>query len=84
MGFSRQEYWSGLQFPPPGDLPDPGMGPRIPALQADSSLPDSTGKPPAEQVRWRSEPEGSVIKTFPDKERDSKGPGTWGGHMAWP
>ena len=28
MGFSRQEYWSGLPFPPPGDLPDPGMEPK--------------------------------------------------------
>ena len=35
MGFSRQEYWSGLPFPPPGDLPDPGMEPRSPALQAE-------------------------------------------------
>ena len=34
--FSRQEYWSGLQFPSPGDLPDPGIKPRSPALQADS------------------------------------------------
>ena len=32
MGFSRQEYWSGLPFPFPGDLPDPGMEPRSPAL----------------------------------------------------
>jgi len=32
MGFSRQEYWSGLPFPPPGDLPDPGIEPRSPAL----------------------------------------------------
>ena len=31
-GFSRQEYWSGLPFPPPGDLPDPGMEPTSPAL----------------------------------------------------
>ena len=30
MGFSRQEYWSGLPFPPPGDLPDPGMEPTSP------------------------------------------------------
>ena len=37
MGFSRQEYWSGLPFPYPGDLPDPGIEPRSPALQADSS-----------------------------------------------
>ena len=35
MGFSRQEYWSGLPFPSPGDLPDPGMEPGSPALQAD-------------------------------------------------
>ena len=32
MGFSRQEYWSGLPFPSPGDLPDPGIEPRSPAL----------------------------------------------------
>ena len=37
MGFSRQECWSGLPFPPPGDLPDPGIEPVSPALQADSS-----------------------------------------------
>ena len=36
MGFSRQEYWSGLPFPSPGDLPDPGTDPGSPALQADS------------------------------------------------
>ena len=35
-GFSRQEYWSGLPFPFPGDLPDPGIKPGFPALQADS------------------------------------------------
>jgi len=34
--FSSQEYWSGLPFPSPGDLPDPGIKPRSPALQADS------------------------------------------------
>ena len=36
MGFSRQEYWSGLPFPSPGDLPDPGIEPGSPALQADA------------------------------------------------
>ena len=36
MGFSRQEYWSGLPFPPPGDLPDPGVNPASPTLQAGS------------------------------------------------
>ena len=38
MGFSRQEYWSGLPFPSPGDLPDPGIEPGSPALQADATL----------------------------------------------
>ena len=36
LGFSKQEYWSGLPCPPPGDLPDPGIEPTSPALQADS------------------------------------------------
>ena len=36
MGFSRQEYWRGLQFPSPGDLPDPGIEPGSPAFQADA------------------------------------------------
>ena len=36
MGFPRQEYWSGLPFPSPGDLPDPGIKPMSPALQVDS------------------------------------------------
>ena len=36
IGFSRQEYWSGLPFPSPGDLPDPGIEPGSPALQAES------------------------------------------------
>ena len=36
MGFSRQVYWSGLPFPSPGDLPNPGIEPRSPALQADA------------------------------------------------
>ena len=35
MDFSRQEHWSGLPFPSPGDFPDPGLEPRSPALQAD-------------------------------------------------
>ena len=45
MGFSRQEYWSGLPFPSPGDLPDPGAGPRSPALQADALTSEPPGKP---------------------------------------
>ena len=38
MGFSRQECWSGLPFPSPGDLPDPGIEPGSPALQADATV----------------------------------------------
>ena len=45
MGFSRQEYWSGLPFPSPGDLPNPGTEPRSPVLQADSLLSKPPGKP---------------------------------------
>ena len=45
MEFSRQEYWSGLPFPSPGDLPDPGIEPRSPALQADALLSEPPGKP---------------------------------------
>ena len=36
MGFSRQEYWSGLSFPSPGDLPNPGIKPGSPVLQTDA------------------------------------------------
>ena len=42
MGFSRQEYWSGLPFSSPGDLPDSGIKPRSPALEADAL----TSEPP--------------------------------------
>ena len=45
MGFSRQEYWSGMTFPTPGDLPGPGMEPGSPASQAESLLTEPTGKP---------------------------------------
>ena len=44
MGFSRQEYWSGLPFPSPGDLPDPGMEPGSPALEADTLTSEPPGK----------------------------------------
>ena len=43
--FSRQGYWSGLPFPFPGDLPNPGMEPWPPALQADSLLSEPPGRP---------------------------------------
>ena len=53
MGFSKQEYWSGLPFPSPGDLPDPRIEPRSPALQADSLPSEPPGK---------SKPEGNLAR----------------------
>ena len=49
IGFSRQEYWSGLPFPSPGDLPNPGIEPRSPALQADAL----TSEPPGKLLRLK-------------------------------
>ena len=45
MGFFRQKYWSGLPFPSPGDLPDPGIEPGSPAFQADTLTSEPPGKP---------------------------------------
>ena len=56
MEFSRQEYWSGLPFPSPGNLPDPGIKPRSPALQVDSLLSEPPEEPPLmSQVPSKSE-----------------------------
>ena len=49
MGFSKQEYWSGLPFPSPGDLPDPGIELGSPELQADTLTSEPPGKP---HVHW--------------------------------
>ena len=46
VGFSRQEYWSGLPFPSPGDLPNPGVEPGSPALQADALSSEPPGNKP--------------------------------------
>ena len=51
MGSSRQEHWSGLPFPSPGDLPDPGIEPVFPALQADDLPSELWGKPKLEGLR---------------------------------
>ena len=45
MGFSRQEYWSALPFPSPGDLPDAGIEPGSPVLEADALTSEPPGKP---------------------------------------
>ena len=62
-GILQQEYWSGLPFPSPGGLPDPGIEPRSPALQADS-LPS---EPPGKQLCvlvWRANPELESFMLF--------------------
>ena len=50
MGFSRQEYWGGLPFPSPEDLPNPGIEPGSPALQADALPSEPPGKPLEEGI----------------------------------
>ena len=52
MGFSRQEYWSQVPFPSLGDLPDPGIEPRFPALQADALTSEPPGKPTTLYEWW--------------------------------
>ena len=54
MGFSRQEYWSGLRFPSPRDLPNPGIEPGSPAFQADSLTSEPPGKPMKSLVQFSS------------------------------
>ena len=66
MGFSRQEYWSGLPLPSPGDLPDPGIEPGSPALEADAL----TAEPPIEGSNL------SLLKRLP------RGPGKISSHIA--
>ena len=56
MGFSKQEYWSGLPFPSPGDFLIPGIKPRSPALQADFLPPESPRKPKNTEVGQLSSP----------------------------
>ena len=51
MGFSTQEYWSGLPFPSPGDLPDPGIEAGSPALEADALTSEPPGKPKLDFVK---------------------------------
>ena len=55
MGLSRQEYWSGLPFPSPGDLPEPGIEPRSPILQADTLTSAPPGKPQNLEIKMESQ-----------------------------
>ena len=67
MGFSRQEYWSGLPFPSPGDLPDPRIEPRSPALQADA-LPS---EPPGKQILYQLSYQGSPSRYLPREVKNT-------------
>ena len=60
MGSSRQEEWSGLPYPPSGDLPNPGIKPRSPALQEDSLPSEPPGKPKNTGVGSLSLPQGML------------------------
>ena len=61
MGFPRKEYWSGLPFPSPGDLPDSGIEPRSPTLQAVSLPSELPRKPQVGKVVWYSH----LLKNIP-------------------
>ena len=73
MGLSRQEYWSGLPFPSPGDLPDPGIEPGSPALQADALTSEPPGKPVNKYYLKKTKSKrflgGPVVKTLPSNIR---------------
>ena len=72
--FSRQEYWTGLPFASPGDLPDPGIRPRSPALQADSLLSEPPGKPHTttkHKINKESFPGSPVVRNPPCNARDT-------------
>ena len=62
MGVSRQEYWSGLPFPSPGHLPNPGIEPGSPALQADALSSEPPGKPRKAEYTLLRKAEYIVIK----------------------
>ena len=64
MGFSRQEYWSGLPFPPPGDLPDPGIKHTSPALVGGFFTAVPQGKTPMSQAQLRGVLQGSGGKAL--------------------
>ena len=75
MRFSRQEYWSGLPFPSPGDLPDPGIEPGFPTLEADTLTSEPPGKPNLHSIcqqiwktqQWPQDWKRSVFVLIPKK-----------------
>ena len=85
VGFSKQEYWSGLPFPPPGDLPDPRIEPESPVLAVDSLLLSHQGSP--ESVSGRCEKQmvlsqcsvGAGVPPWP--LQSSENPTSWAIHV---
>ena len=70
IGFSREEYWSGLPFPSPGDLPDPGIEPRAPALWADAL----TSEPPGNSLQDITHPQiGKGVNSFSEARNEERG-----------
>ena len=67
----RPEYWSGCPFPSPGDLPNPGIKPKSPALQADSSPAEPPGKPPLplDPVKYRLQGSSARVPALPQEDR---------------
>ena len=64
MGFSRQEYWSRLPFPSPGELPDPGLEPGSPALWADTLLSETPGSPIQSEISQKEKNKYCRLMTY--------------------
>ena len=78
MGSSRQEYWSGLPFPSPGDLPDPGIEPGSPALQTESLPSEPLGKPTIHTGAYTNTPRHKDRMTDPYAHQFTlANPNTW-------
>ena len=84
MGPPRQEYWRGLPFPSPGDLPNPEVKSRSPALQADSLLSEPPGKPWwTQMVKLLSAIQESRVRSLGWEEPLKKGMATLSSILAW-
>ena len=96
MGLLREEYWSGLPFPPPQDLPDPGIEPRSPAGQVDSLLLSHWGSPIIREMQVKTpvsrhltlvrRPSSKGVQIIHKCWRGCGGKGTpppFGGHENW-
>ena len=86
LGFSRQEYWSGLPSPSPGDLPDPGIEPRPPALLADALTSEPPGKPMSRREKskgCRQDPQWEGFKAEPRRFGPSPSPRRTPAFVRW-